>query len=316
MIAPAVTQGVLGLASAEMQNQKNRENAEWSEQAANRLADKQQERAYQLWLKTGIQGQMREAKAAGINPMALFGGSGGTAGGTTNGGSSGMPNVAGAADPNLGQSVTMGLQAANLQLIQAQTEKTKAEAEKIAGADTEETNAGAALKLSQKELNDVNTKIAGIEADIKGRSANQAVEIINKQMGILTEELKIKAAESKLAPQQATAQLELAQNNAKLLAIKTLSEDAGIAVSKAQAESIMAGIDQRWREIGIQAGKAGAEHGDRIKAMKNELVKAGIYVTGQVVGDLVRLFTKLPTDKKSHTTYENADGGTSTTWFK
>lgn len=317
MLGAAALSGGMGMLSADQQNKTNRSNMEWSEEAQNRLADRQMDRQLQMWKKTGIAGQRAELEKAGMNAALLYGGGGsGGQSQSVGGATPSAPQGSGAANPQLENSVGMAMQVANLKLIDAQTKKAEAEATKISGADTDETNAGAALKLSQKELNEVNTKIAGIEADIKGRTSNQAVEIINKEMGILTEDLKIRAAESKLAPEQAAAQLELAQNNAKLLAIKTLSEDAGIQVSKAQAESILAGIDQKWKELGIQAGKAGAEHGDRIKAMKNELVKAGIYVTGQVVGDLVKLFTKIPTGQKSHTTYENTDGSTSTTWFK
>lgn len=95
----------------------------------------------QLWEDTNYSAQRKEMEKAGVNVGMMYGMGGG--GGATAAASSG--NVTGANAPTGGgemQAMTgMGLQAglatAQIDLMKAQTEKTKVEAEKTAGVDTE-----------------------------------------------------------------------------------------------------------------------------------------------------------------------------------
>lgn len=112
------------------------------------MGDYNYEQQMRMWHDTNYSAQVDELRKAGLNPALMYGMSGG--GGTTTGSQGG--SVSGASAPSGGGEVVnmMGLQRgqtlAEIELIKAQTEKVKAEAEKTSGVDTELAKADAILK--------------------------------------------------------------------------------------------------------------------------------------------------------------------------
>lgn len=154
MLGAAALSGGMGMLSADQQNKTNRSNMEWSEDAQNRLADRQMDRQLQMWKKTGIAGQKAELEKAGMNAALLYGGGGsGGQSQSVGGATPSAPQGSGAANPQLEQSIGMGMQMANLKLMEAQTKKTEAEAEKIAGVDTASATADVTAKQFQNAIN-------------------------------------------------------------------------------------------------------------------------------------------------------------------
>lgn len=106
------------------------------------MAQFNQDLQFDLWNKTNYEAQMKHLKNAGLNPALLYGGGGG-GGATTGGGGGGSVSGATATDPSAATAAgtQMGMMLANMKLMDAQAEKTKAETEKIEGVDTTESTA-------------------------------------------------------------------------------------------------------------------------------------------------------------------------------
>ena len=131
-------------------------------------ADYSQQLALDMWNATNYESQVEHMKAAGLNPALLY--SKGGAGGSTSGAGTAAPVSDGTT-----QAVSMGLQAKQIAIGQAQqmaeTAKTVAEAAKISGVDTE------SVKTSiKKMLQDIEASKAGTD---KTKAETKVIEFTN-----------------------------------------------------------------------------------------------------------------------------------------
>lgn len=92
------------------------------------------DRQLQMWKDTNYGAQKEQLEKAGLNPGLMYG-MGGGGGVSTGGGGGGISG--GQAPSGGGEVMGMLMQRAQLQLMEAQTEKTKAEATNIAGPQTQ-----------------------------------------------------------------------------------------------------------------------------------------------------------------------------------
>lgn len=139
----------------------------------------------QMWKDTNYQAQMEQLKKANLNPGLIYGMSGG--GGVTTGTPAG--SVQGSAAPQGGREVQdmlgMGIQMQLLQAqkanIEADTENKKADTanKPIVGKNIEQQTQSA---KAQQELTEVNTRIAQIEEEVKGKSQNMAIALIQTEL--------------------------------------------------------------------------------------------------------------------------------------
>lgn len=133
-----------------------------------------------IWNRTNSEAQVKHLKAAGLNPALLYGGSSGTGGATTGSGGTGSAGLPSAGNYDIASNIA---QLANLtaqnKLIEAQTEKTQTETNKIAGADTDKITEETRGTRFQNDLNDLITKEKMLdkytaESDIKEIEATRA----------------------------------------------------------------------------------------------------------------------------------------------
>lgn len=104
------------------------------------LADYEQKLQYDMWEKTNYKAQMEQLTKAGLNPGLVYGMSGGggaTTGGASTGGVTGgvAANAAATQEANTG----MAMMGAQIRVLETQAKKNEAEAEKISGVDTIES---------------------------------------------------------------------------------------------------------------------------------------------------------------------------------
>lgn len=140
----------------------------------------------QMWKDTSYPAQKAMLKEAGLNPGLMYGMGGG--GGQTTGGSA--PGVSGGHAPSgggeavamAGMGLQMGLQKAQIENIEADTELKKTDATKKAGVDTELAGAqikdltqGVENKLAVEALTRVQTQLANLDQQLKGRSLEDSV---------------------------------------------------------------------------------------------------------------------------------------------
>src|SRR5690606_27641351 len=107
-------------------------------QGARQMADYQQALEMKTWEQTNYAAQMEQLKKAGLNPALIYGMGG--AGGQIGHGNTTMPSAGPAPDAGMATRNIMDAAAmrANIELMEAQKQKTEAEAESIKGVETEE----------------------------------------------------------------------------------------------------------------------------------------------------------------------------------
>lgn len=159
------------------------------------LADYNQQLALDMWDKTNYSAQKEQLKKAGMNPGLMYGGTG--AGGTTSGAGSASGVSTGSALPMAEKSGGMGMQLgmqmaqakANIDLTNAQTEKTKVETTKTGGVDTQEAQ-GRIAKLAQETENAaVQKEIMEYDAEVKNATREENIkntELVNNQLQAAT----------------------------------------------------------------------------------------------------------------------------------
>lgn len=140
-------------------------------------AEIQNKAQLEMWNKTNYGAQMEHLEKAGLNPGLIYGMSG-AGGATTGGGISGGQAASAAATKqadtaSAGMGIQAGMMAAQLELIKAQTDKTRAEAAKTAGVDT---GLAEANKASVEFQNNLNNSIGTDDMVSRYKWANQKIE--------------------------------------------------------------------------------------------------------------------------------------------
>lgn len=187
-----------------LQAKYNKEQANYSQQLA-----------LDMWNKTNYEEQIKHMQAAGLNPALLY--SKGGPGGSTSGAGTAAPVSDGTT-----QAVSMGLQAKQIAISQAQqmaeTAKTVAETAKISGVDTE------SVKISIKKM------LQDIEASKAGAAKTKAETKIIDFTNWLNE------AKKKLTYWEDGESGNYADKQAKLDFQRIMTEEYGL--SKKEAEYI------------------------------------------------------------------------------
>lgn len=253
------------------------------------LTDYNTMKQLQMWMDTNYPAQVEQLKKAGLNPALLYGHGGG--GGATAhiaqgsiGGGQAQNHAALMANTGMGLNASM--LTAQIENIKADTNKKNVEAGKLGGVDTEKTwaeidNIVAATKntVVQTEWNKIKKGIDEIELKFQSNELNyEARENMLMQQWDQTKEATLQmqaktaidratqqsvidAARQQLTNLQIEAALKQAQTEATKKGLQLT--DQQIAESKATiqkwAQELLnqgRGLDQKDREIGIQAMKA------------------------------------------------------------
>lgn len=208
----------------------------------------------QMWKDTNYRAQMAELKAAGLNPALMYkqGGPGGITG-------SPVGNVTGGQAPAGGMEImNMMMTKAQLELMKAQTDKTKAEAGAIpttiakTEAETKSITQGIENQKVQAELMDAQRFATNVMSDINARSSNSQVASAARRVEMETEEVKRMMRENNIAEATIDEKINLIKleaYNAYLTSIKTQQD-----TDKAKAE-----ITNMQEQIKLGQGKLALE---------------------------------------------------------
>lgn len=152
--------------------------------AQKELGEHQKEQQLDIWNKTNYEAQVKHLEAAGLNPGLLYGHSGG-GGATTGAGMATAVTGGQATDPSAAIQAQngMAMTIANMRLIESQARKNNAEADKIAGVDTEKTSTeiksltqGIENQKQQEMLTKVQTRLTELQGDLTSGSMEDVLD--------------------------------------------------------------------------------------------------------------------------------------------
>lgn len=270
--------------------------------ANKQMADYEQELGLKMWKDTNYPAQVEMMKAAGLNPAAVLSNGGGGSGAT----GASAAGVAGGQAANAAQTQAnqneLGLQMAQMQLMQAQTEKTKAEAENIAGVDRENTIADTAVKQATAEIQKVAARVA------KDTEADQIREITyaaNEQVEKYREQFN----KAQVAEETQQSEIKKIKQEGQNEILKGAAIRQGIKLDQAKIKEITANINNMLDKVELHKG-------DQKIAVENmeKLTEAMLWGAGiNAAGNLVKGFIDLRTGGITTTTTETKKSGNTTT---
>lgn len=219
----------------------------------------QQELGLDYWNKTNAEAQVKHLKNAGLNVGLMYQGGG-------PGGSTVQPSVPQGPATGMGLSGIRMQTAAEIKLMEAQTNKLNVEADKLKGADTDEINANITNKQLQAKLQEIQNEIAeatkqnNIDAVKEGlrklRGEAQSAET-EGEIKSATKTDVIAQAEQRTTEQFIEMQAKrqgLTKTNAEITAIQTGTRKINAEISKWNTEQIQGWekLSQSEREVKVK----------------------------------------------------------------
>lgn len=194
-----------------------------------------------MWDDTNYSAQIEHMEKAGINPALLYGMSGG--GGVTTGSASAQqPSGKAERTDQMGMGLQMGMameqQKAQIEVLESQAEKNRAEAAKTKGIDTE-------AATTQNELSKV-------QLDIASRTKEQTIEGIGYQVNKSYKELSLLTYEEQVQGDEDVLNARIKGTQAGYLQaiLQNKQIKAQTKLTDEQAKAIATQIAQKWAEIG------------------------------------------------------------------
>jgi hypothetical protein len=252
--------------------------------------DKNLDQQLKLWEATNYPAQLAQMKKANLSPGLMYGLGGG--GGTTAAASaSGVQGGKAAA----GQNEIMGMQMLDAQknLMEAQTNKTKAEANKISGIDTEEAQTriqsltqGIKNQKAAERLTRIQGNIGEIEEDIKAGSYEDVLSTIKYTAGQAEKTLGIMSNDKEISDKTKRNKIDIVEGELIGLGIANELKRAQTDLTNEQIKKTVADVSQGWKALSISdknaianllQAKTGAKNADTNVRQYLENVRQGDY---------------------------------------
>ena len=221
------------------------------------LADYNYNKQLELFEATGLKGQARQAREAGLNPAILY--AKGGAGGQTN---TSVPSISAQSgqrmDTVAGMEITnrLALQEATIKNLMANARKTEVEANKIEGVDTANTEANTNYTNLKSAEQEFNNEIAKVNAEIaKDTQTDHTVEI---QANARAAVARMESAEAKADIDQDTIDDEIYRIGQESIGsmLKNQATIAGTKLTQRQTSAITEQLTQGFMQILINRRNA------------------------------------------------------------
>lgn len=270
--AGGVISGALGMALGNYNDRRQRMQQDklWQMEMKNRkeMTDYEMEKEYEMWLKTNYGAQKDQMKAANLNPALMYGMGGGAGGqlGTANG------NVSGATAPqggrevmeSIGMGMNLNMQRAQMELMAAQADNLKADAENKRGIDR--SVAGASIEKMAQETDNLRWQheLLKIQKAIGEMDKHIKEGTMEAEIQSATAEMRSKMAQAGV--DEATAEGKIAQVYTdvigavlknQLTQAQTKGVMKGMELTDAQIQKMAADIAQGWKQL--ELGQQGAD---------------------------------------------------------
>lgn len=293
MIAAAAGGQILGMMNDERQQRANRQNTANQLQANIAMSNHNLKNQKDLWEYTGYENQVRQMKAANINPAYLLGkgGAGGQTAAAVGGGGIGMASGPSSGGEGLGmiqanmQNMMMKAQIDNLN---ADTEKKKVEATKTGGVDTKlgETQIasitqGIANQQAAEELTKTQDRIARVSAEVGEGTIHEQIGEITYAMRYMSEKANQLVTSNSVDRQTMNSKIEILKQEALEAAVKVTLANAKVKNTEVNTEMMGAEI-RKWVKEMEQRNQMLLNEGRRVsleeirtsaeRAFKEELI--------------------------------------------
>lgn len=290
-------------------------------QGSKEMTDYNMQKQMEMWKATNFPAQLAMLKQAGLSPGLMYGkgGPGGTTTGTPSGSVTGAiaPSGGGEIQSMMQLGMQKELQQAQIENIKANTAKTNTEAEKIGGVDTglvrtnimkgfaeiDNIRAGTALK-------NVETRIATIEANIKGRTEEDVVRAIGWAAEKVMQEMEGLRYETNI--KEDTWQTKVKQAEAELISIylRNTQTRAQTAQTIEETNAIAVKLQQSWDQLGINQQNANtAEAQQKLNKWKNDVRDSWKLTVETAEGLIESILRKTPRSKGTKTYKEGEKDG-------
>lgn len=281
--------GVAG-AIGKSDSAKNKELTNQQVEASKELMNQQNQNSKELfdyqYNRTGISGQMRELKAEGLNPALMYKGvpnPGGSASASSSGAMASRGDLPMSTDV-AGSMLGMAQLKSQIDLNESQAKKNLAEAEKVAGVDTEVAKTNIEKIIEDTKNVKVKTELESIDRDIKSMTAT---DVIANQQWIT----KLRRLESQMSEDtyEATRDTVVAEYAGRLLENKMTQSK--IELTNEQMKAISEELKQGWAEIrtkiqGVRASERSNiinEFSAKVKAAYPGITQMG----GRIINDVI-----------------------------
>lgn len=237
------------------------------------MAEFNYQQQMKMWEATNYKAQMEQLKKAGLNPGLIYGMSGG--GGATTAAAPATAPSGGTAPRGGGEAMGMALQGAQsamqVELLRAQKENIEADTKNKLGDAANKPLVGANISANT-ELAKIEARIKNIDVEIKGRTIEDAIDIITGEASIATYEAIRTGRQNGIEQATVDATLQRIQEESIGAALTNILTNAKIEVETATVKKIAADIAQGWRGIEIKDWET--------------VMKANNVPIGQVIGKL------------------------------
>ena len=301
--AEQATGGLLGMLFAKENDRRQLAQQEklqnLSIKGSKEMTDYQKMKELEMWKATSYPAQMEMLKQAGLNPGLMYGMGGGGGQSTGGGGATvGMGHAPAGGGEIMGMALGMRRNAAELELVRAQTDAVRAEAEK----KKEETKQLGGIDLENKELQvkllklQESFKAETLEADINRNHYETNQQMHEAAMKYNDRLVSDAGAMTKAyyAGEIARADWEKANQEVINLTLQGLKTKEDTKLTTVQIEKIKQDIQNEIRRL--EQGDRALDQKDQdilIDKARNSLIETGIWVgaaTG-LAGDLIKMYT-------------------------
>lgn len=214
----AAVGAILGMGQGAINNNQNKKSQERSFTMQKELNKQAKDLALQQWKDTNYKAQVDEMKKAGLSTGLMY--EGGGAGGQTSTGSGGGAPSQAPADYKIGMGIEGAQSLMQMRLMEAQINKTNAEAENLRGASRENIVADTGVKQTTIKGNELANELAG--------------KTLDDQREIVRHELLKVAGQGQQEQAKGTRATEAVDADIAYAVAKTKLAENGIKVGDAQ----------------------------------------------------------------------------------
>lgn len=224
------------------------------------------------WEATGYGAQKKQMKEAGINPALMYG-MGGGGGQSSNAGTgagvnnSGAPAGGGEIQDMMGMGMQMQLLQAQKENIIADTKLKEVDANKTAGVDTKESEArtldllqGVENKRQQEEYQKVQNRIVRLDEELKGKTLEDQVEIMDWTAQKIHAELEVANNEAFISRGTKDEKVKMVKAELVGIGLRNILTSAqtkgvmkGIQLTDEQIKIASREIAWKWKELELKA---------------------------------------------------------------